>query len=190
MGQPRGPWELPSGPSFSSFPHCPRHVGDLPTCGSSLACFATPGRRSTIVPRMRFILVLGACVDVPAIDHLNSPPNSVIPGVPSRTTALTNTRAKSPHTCKACATMEVRYDPLGSLFTRLTPRGEKKVFSIPPLANDSYSYVGPTGSGDAADLCKCNTVVYSLMSACDACQGANWFSYVRFPPLSSLCGLY
>lgn len=42
------------------------------------------------------------------------------------------------------------------------------------------SYVGPTGSNDASDLCKCNTVVYSLMSACDACQfdDAVWFSYV------------
>ena len=67
------------------------------------------------------------------------------------------------------------------------------VFTIPPLANDSFSYIGPTGPGDSADLCKCNTVVYSLMSACDACQGANWFSYVRFPPvvprLGVRCGL-
>jgi len=50
-------------------------------------------------------------------------------------------------------------------------------FVIPSLTLDDYSYIGPTGSGDATDLCKCNTVVYSLMSACDACQGANWFSW-------------
>jgi len=51
------------------------------------------------------------------------------------------------------------------------------VFTIPELVPGD-SYVGPTGSSDASDLCKCNTVVYSLMSACDACQDALWFSYV------------
>ncbi|KAH9992127.1 hypothetical protein BJV77DRAFT_1003629 [Russula vinacea] len=50
------------------------------------------------------------------------------------------------------------------------------VFSIPVLVPGD-SYVGPTGSSDASDLCKCNTVVYSLMSACDACQDALWFSW-------------
>lgn len=51
-----------------------------------------------------------------------------------------------------------------------------EVFTIPALAPGN-SYTGPTGPGDANDLCKCNTVVYSLMSACDACQGAKWFSW-------------
>ncbi|KAI0247545.1 hypothetical protein BJV78DRAFT_909637 [Lactifluus subvellereus] len=50
------------------------------------------------------------------------------------------------------------------------------VFTIPPLPPGD-SYTGPTGPGDAADLCKCNTVVYSLMSACDACQGAMWLPW-------------
>ncbi|KAI9452880.1 hypothetical protein BJY52DRAFT_891820 [Lactarius psammicola] len=50
------------------------------------------------------------------------------------------------------------------------------VFTIPNL-DPGNSYTGPTGPGDANDLCKCNTVVYSLMSACDACQGAKWFSW-------------
>ena len=76
--------------------------------------------------------------------------------------------------------MEVRYSPR-IIIHETHPKKFKKVFTIPPLAADSYSYVGPTGAGDTADLCKCNTVVYSLMSACDACQGADWFSYVRFP---------
>ncbi|KAI0275675.1 hypothetical protein BGY98DRAFT_43922 [Russula aff. rugulosa BPL654] len=51
-------------------------------------------------------------------------------------------------------------------------------FSIPPLVPGD-SYTGPTGTGDETDLCKCNTVVYSLMSACDACQfeDATWFSW-------------
>jgi len=52
------------------------------------------------------------------------------------------------------------------------------VFAIPPLTSGE-SYVGPSGSDDASDRCKCNTVVYSLMSACDACQSeqAIWFPW-------------
>ncbi|THH17527.1 hypothetical protein EW146_g3301 [Bondarzewia mesenterica] len=34
-------------------------------------------------------------------------------------------------------------------------------------------YIGPNGP-DNGDLCKCNTVSYSLISACDACQGSTW----------------
>ena len=52
------------------------------------------------------------------------------------------------------------------------------MFTIPTL-DPGNSYTGPTGNGDDNDLCKCNTVVYSLMSACDACQGAKWFGCVR-----------
>jgi len=54
------------------------------------------------------------------------------------------------------------------------------VFTIPDLLPGD-SYIGPTGPSDAGDLCKCNTVVYSLMSACDACQDALWFSCVFAP---------
>jgi len=42
-----------------------------------------------------------------------------------------------------------------------------------------FSYLGPSGTDDA-DLCKCNTVVYNLLSACDACQGEpeiTWSQY-------------
>jgi len=48
-------------------------------------------------------------------------------------------------------------------------------FAVPPLA-PGYEYTGPSGNGDA-DLCKCNTVTYSLLSACDACQGELWVSW-------------
>jgi len=49
-----------------------------------------------------------------------------------------------------------------------------------------YSYTGPSGVDDS-NLCKCNTVAYSLISACDACQSSNWITYVSsssFPPQS------
>jgi len=38
------------------------------------------------------------------------------------------------------------------------------------------SYTGPSGSDDG-DMCKCNTVTYNLISACDACQGSPWIPY-------------
>ncbi|KAH9035485.1 hypothetical protein EDB85DRAFT_1943616 [Lactarius pseudohatsudake] len=49
------------------------------------------------------------------------------------------------------------------------------VFSIPELLPQHY-YTGPSGV-DNDDQCKCNTVVYNLISACDACQGASWIPY-------------
>jgi len=65
----------------------------------------------------------------------------------------------------------------GCLVHRTHPR---KVFTLPDLVSDDYSYVGPTVPSDFSNLCKCNTVVYSLLSACDTCQGSNWFSCVCF----------
>ncbi|KAF9527008.1 hypothetical protein CPB83DRAFT_856978 [Crepidotus variabilis] len=40
---------------------------------------------------------------------------------------------------------------------------------------DNSHYVGPTL--DSANPCQCNTVVYSLMSACGACQGRSYLSW-------------
>jgi hypothetical protein len=57
----------------------------------------------------------------------------------------------------------------------------RTAFSVPAL-QPGYEYTGP--SIDDYNLCKCNTVVYSLLSACDACQGAEWISYVLHPPPS------
>ena len=62
------------------------------------------------------------------------------------------------------------------------------VFTILEL-DPGDSYVGPTGSSDVSDLCKCNTAIYSLMSASDACQhcqDALWILYV-FHPSGTLC---
>jgi hypothetical protein len=55
-------------------------------------------------------------------------------------------------------------------------------FTIDAL-KPGYSYIGPTGVDDT-NLCKCNTVTYSLISACDACQGAVWTTW---PEYSSNC---
>lgn len=49
-------------------------------------------------------------------------------------------------------------------------------FDIPSLLPGN-SYTGPTGV-DNGDTCKCNTVLYNLISACDACQGEPWISCV------------
>jgi hypothetical protein len=56
--------------------------------------------------------------------------------------------------------------------------------------------LGPIGPGqwypastysqveDHSDGCACNTVVYSLLSACGACQGGRWLTYVPHQPLA------
>ena len=49
-------------------------------------------------------------------------------------------------------------------------------FTIPALLPQNV-YAGPSGDDDS-DLCKCNTVVYNLISACSACQGGQWISCV------------
>jgi hypothetical protein len=71
-------------------------------------------------------------------------------------------------------------------FPRFFHKDRRAVFTIPTLTSEGTVYTGPTGPSDEDDLCKCNTVVYSLMSACGACQGSNWFSCVPRPPLSFL----
>ena len=40
-----------------------------------------------------------------------------------------------------------------------------------------YSYTGPAGGIDDSNMCKCNTVSYSLISACDGCQGSDWIRF-------------
>jgi len=54
-------------------------------------------------------------------------------------------------------------------------------FTIDPLPTGSQ-YQGPT----TYDPCECNTVIYSLMSACDFCQGQTCISYDRQPCLCCL----
>src|SRR5712675_1403289 len=56
-------------------------------------------------------------------------------------------------------------------------------FNIPPLLS-SFRYVGPYSGHD--NLCQCNTVVYSLMSACSGCQGSTWISYAFYPTRKKL----
>ncbi|KAH8989177.1 hypothetical protein EDB86DRAFT_3104533 [Lactarius hatsudake] len=49
------------------------------------------------------------------------------------------------------------------------------VFAIPAWLPQNR-YTGPIGT-DLDDLCKCNTVVYNLISTCDVCQGEPWIPY-------------
>ena len=51
-------------------------------------------------------------------------------------------------------------------------------YSMNPL-QPGYGYTGPTGATavNVSNICKCNTVTYSLLSACDACQGIYWFRF-------------
>ncbi|KAF8465588.1 hypothetical protein DFH94DRAFT_848610 [Russula ochroleuca] len=57
-------------------------------------------------------------------------------------------------------------------FMVATCSGEDYTFYLLP---QGYSYSGPDGF-DASNLCYCNTVAYSLFSACGACQGQEWIT--------------
>ena len=56
--------------------------------------------------------------------------------------------------------------------------------SLPP----GDVYYGANGNS-GANLCYCNTVTYSLFSACGACQGQKWIKcgYYVFSTLGDLC---
>jgi hypothetical protein len=63
-------------------------------------------------------------------------------------------------------------------------------WTIDPL-QPGFHYLGPNGIDDGNfQLCMCNTVVYSLLSACDACQSEPWVSYVFIVSFSSSAPLF
>lgn len=47
-------------------------------------------------------------------------------------------------------------------------------FTIPQLDAGNH-YTGPSGSTN--DICQCNTILYSVISACAGCQKGTWLSY-------------
>ncbi|KAH9973128.1 hypothetical protein BGW80DRAFT_286726 [Lactifluus volemus] len=50
-------------------------------------------------------------------------------------------------------------------------------YNIPALPQGS-SYAGPAAG--TSNACKCSSVVYSLLSACDACQGEPWLTWYAY----------
>ena len=80
-------------------------------------------------------------------------------------------RARSPRTCNPHAAGAVSV-PLAFIGFSASPPA---AFTIDPLL-PGETYIGP-GGADNDDMCKCNTIVYCLISACDACQGADWITY-------------
>ncbi|KAI0250875.1 hypothetical protein BJV78DRAFT_526497 [Lactifluus subvellereus] len=46
-------------------------------------------------------------------------------------------------------------------------------WNITAISAPGNVYLGPSGTDDG-NLCKCNTVSYSLLSACSSCQGGSW----------------
>ncbi|KAH9054539.1 hypothetical protein EDB87DRAFT_1580478 [Lactarius vividus] len=53
------------------------------------------------------------------------------------------------------------------------------VFTIDAL-QPGNSYTGPSSDLDDVNPCKCNTVTYNLISACDACQGSTWKTWSEY----------
>lgn len=91
----------------------------------------------------------------------------------SRHTTVSNRAlVQQPATLPHNATTVVR-----PLFTNSSHQTHEKgvAFTIPQLAPGNH-YTGPSGN----DLCQCNTVIYSLISACAGCQNGTWMSCVRF----------
>ncbi|PFH52185.1 hypothetical protein AMATHDRAFT_57539 [Amanita thiersii Skay4041] len=54
---------------------------------------------------------------------------------------------------------------------------EVQGFNIPPLPQGNV-YFGP--SSTEANDCRCNSVFYSMLSACAACQNRPWLSWTRY----------
>ncbi|KAF9218336.1 hypothetical protein BS17DRAFT_829703 [Gyrodon lividus] len=52
-------------------------------------------------------------------------------------------------------------------------------YSVPAIL-PTQEYAAP--SGTYANSCECNTVAYSLVSACAACQGANYITWLAWTP--------
>ena len=96
---------------------------------------------------------------------------------------------KSRHTCnpRVMGVVSVRFACMGVAVS------SRAAFIISPLLS-GQEYLGPTVS-EGSDLCACNTVTYSLISGCGACQSATWIEYdsprLLLPPLPTchLAGL-
>ncbi|KAI0259721.1 hypothetical protein BC834DRAFT_603953 [Gloeopeniophorella convolvens] len=58
-----------------------------------------------------------------------------------------------------------------SAYLQATCNGD---FIMPPISGGAQ-YWGPDNRLD--DPCRCNTVVYSLVSACEVCQGSQWVDW-------------
>jgi len=73
---------------------------------------------------------------------------------------------------------EWSYNSLGqnpcAVAAYLTSSCNNGSYTVPPISPPSV-YAGQTSWGE--NVCLCNTVVYSLVSACAACQGASWVLY-------------
>ena len=70
------------------------------------------------------------------------------------------------------------------LGVRTWPSHLLTVFTVDPLL-PGEEYFGPSGV-DNSNLCKCSTVAYSLVSACAACQDAEWITYGPYSLLISI----
>jgi hypothetical protein len=94
------------------------------------------------------------------------------PGLSRHTILSVRVRVPSPHTCNplAMGVVSVCLACTNIIVSSLA------AFTIYPLQS-GQSYGRPTGD-NSTNLCMCSTVVYSLMSACDACQGETWIPCV------------
>ena len=95
-----------------------------------------------------------------------------------RTIRFNKVPAWSQRTWKQNATMAVSAYTF-QLMHRAQSYWPVAAFDIPSLPNSQYSYGGPYSTLPSQLACECNTVVYNLYSACDACQGSLWITCVH-----------
>jgi hypothetical protein len=108
----------------------------------------------------------------PCLNHIRQ-----LTGLFRRITLSIKILVKSPHTWKGLAIRVVS----GYLACADEAVSSLTVFTVDPLLPGN-EYFGPSGT-DNSNLCKCSTIAYSLVSACAACQGADWITYDRSFPL-------
>jgi hypothetical protein len=104
-------------------------------------------------------------------------------GLSRRITPSLKIRVRFPHTCKGLVIRVVSACLCLSACANEAVSSLLPVFDQGPLG-PGEEYFGPAGV-DNSNLCKCNTVTYSLVSACGACQAAPWITYDFHPLLSS-----
>ena len=96
----------------------------------------------------------------------------------SRTTLWTKIRVQSQRTCLRHVTMAVISFKTLVCSVHCLMSLPPAVFDFLPLGLD-IGYAGPSVEEVLeADTCWCNTVIYSLMSACSECQGGESITYV------------
>lgn len=165
---------------MSPWPHCPPAPSNVNThrtydlfsslwlCGCPDQCHAMQGHLLVV-----YLGKIPKCFMLTCLRALTA--------LSSHTTPSIKILVKSRHTCNphAMGVVSVRFAYMSIAVS------SPAAFIISPLLS-GQEYLGPFVN-EGSDLCACNTVTYSLISGCGACQSATWIEYdsprLLLPPL-------